>query len=163
MTRETLWIIDGFNLIRRDPELARLERDGSTGSARAFLEGQLGLFRAREGRGCSVLLVYDGSGASQGGGGARKGLRIAYSGREEADVLILAEARRAEGVTDVCVVTSDVQDIAGRVRGLRVRCWSVEQFRSRLWGNASLPSDAEKPKAPRGEEVDFWLREFGED
>ncbi|MGE3166073.1 MAG: NYN domain-containing protein [Planctomycetota bacterium] len=161
MTREALWIIDGFNLIRRDPQLSRLEREAGTDSARAFLESQLGLFRAREGRGTAVLLVYDGVGVEPGGGGSRKGLRIAYSGKNDADGVILAEARRAEGIVDVCVVTSDTQDIAGRVRGLRVRCWSVEQFRGRLWGSASLPADAEKPKPPRGEEVDFWLREFG--
>lgn len=163
--RDVLWIVDGYNLIRRDPRLSRLERRTGTDAARAFLEGQLGLFRARKGRGHSVVVAYDGVEPSEGRSG-RKGLRVLHASDGDADALILREARRAENLAEVNVVTNDVKDIVRRLRGLRINCVSVEEFGIDLWKGArkeESEDEAEKPKAPKGDEVDFWLREFGEE
>lgn len=160
-----LWIIDAYNVIRRDPTLRALEQGRGTAEARAILESQLGLFRARQGRGHSVVLAYDGHLPPGTATRSSKGLRICYaSPGGNADQVVVAEARRAAGRTPVRVVSSDRQDITIRLRGLEVRCYSVEEFRPLLWPDEPGElADDEKPDAPTGDEVDYWMRQFGEE
>lgn len=167
--RSTLWIIDGNNLIRRAASLAAIFEDRGMAEARAVLESELGLFRARQGRGHSIVVAYDGHPPDQPKRPVGKGLRVVYppSGGD-ADRVVLDEARRAEGRLDVTVVTSDRADIAGRLRGLRVSIESSESFAGRLFvrasgsGSASTPGE-EKPSAPSGSQLDHWMKEFGVD
>ncbi len=163
--QEVLWIIDGNNLICGDPQLSTLRREGGWAAACAFLESQLGLFHARMGRGHSVALVYDGAPPPGQRSHEHKGFRVLRcASGEEADAVVLREARREEGKRAVRVVTSDRHDIANRLRGLRVEWYSVKEFRSLLWpqgeGGASRGA-SEKPQRPRGKEVDYWMDVFG--
>ncbi|MEM7164355.1 MAG: NYN domain-containing protein [Planctomycetota bacterium] len=157
------WIIDGYNLIRREPRLSSVERRQGSAAARAFLDGELSRFRARKGRGHSVLVVYDG-GAASARTQVASGFQAIYSGKNHtADLVILDEARKLEGRMAVRVVTSDVQDIGGRLRGLQVSVYSTHRFAQELWPAGSPDFEEEKPKPPKGRDVDFWLREFGEE
>ena len=159
------WLVDAYNVIRRDPRLRAVEEERGTEAARLLLESQLRLLRAREGRGVTVAVAYDGTPPHGEGTSTVKGLRILYSGPgRSADDVILAEARRAEGRMQVKVVTSDLHDIARRLRGLRVEHVSVEEFTAELWkgSDRDRAAGAEKPEEVSGHDVDFWLREFGD-
>ncbi len=160
-----IWIIDGNNLIHRDPRLRSiLEQSGFEG-ARRFLEAELGRRRGGSDR---FHVVYDG-----GPGGRRSGVSIAVArAGKTADDEILRLAREARGGEQIRVVTSDRHTIGGRLAGFAVEWVSVEEFRRVLWrptgpGSELASSDdeaaAEKPDAPRGREVDRWLEEFGEE
>lgn len=166
--KQALWIIDGNNLIRRTATLATMERQHGLAAACAFLEAELNRFRARQGRGHSVVVVYDGV-TPEAERVAGKGLRILHPRREgNADRLVLDEARRAEGRMEVHVVSSDRRDITSRLRGLRIRIHETAEFAARLWprgepGSGATAEDPDKPPAPKGGEVNKWLREFGFD
>lgn len=156
------WVIDGYNLIRRNSRLSAIERRQGSAAARAFLEGELSRFRARKGRGHSVLVVYDG-GSVSARNRVTTGLQVLYSGKKEnADQRLLDEVRRMEGRMTVNVVTSDLQDIGGRLRGLQVQLYHTDQFSRELWPAGAPDFEDEKPKAPKGREIDFWMQEFGE-
>ncbi|MFQ5653952.1 MAG: NYN domain-containing protein [Planctomycetota bacterium] len=166
--QQILWIVDGNNLIHRDRELARALEGGSLEAAKRLLEGEIARFRARRGRGHSVLLVYDGAPPQGAPKACPKGLRILHPSRGgDADQVIVREARRHEGRPDlgVRVVTSDRGDIALRLRGLQVAWYSIERFSPLLWeGREEGEPDGApggKPAPPRGSEVDFWLERFG--
>lgn len=167
MQRPTLWIIDGNNVMRRDPSLAAIVEGTGIEAAERELLARLTRFRGRKGRGHSVVVAFDGV-----AGEPRrnvKGLRVIHPRRGvDADRLVLEEARRAEGRMDVHVVSSDRKDIAQRLRGLRVSVHSVEEFRSMLSprrgsGRDAGAEEAEKPAPPKGADLDHWLREFGEE
>ena len=164
--RSTLWIIDGNNLIRRAEPFASVFEERGFDAARPLLESALGRFRAKLGRGHSIVVAYDGRPVDRPTRPVGKGLRIVYPGSGgDADRVVLEEARRAEGRQEVYVVTSDRQDIAARVRGLRVNVLSAEDFAARLSalpGAGDAPgSSEEKPAAPSGSQLDHWLKEFG--
>ena len=159
----TLWIIDGYNLIRRDPRLSETERDYGAATARSRLESELSRFRARKGRGHAVVVIYDG--VDDRARSTRKGLRIVFPPRgRNADDEILREARRMEGRGDVRIVTSDVRDIRSRLRGLRISPYSSEEFAELLWEGIDDAAHAdEKPEDVTGAEVDYWLGEFSDE
>ena len=165
MRREVLWIIDGNNVIRRLPHLAELAESQGMEAACRFLESALSAFRARQGRGHSVVVAYDrvdGVSVQRG-----KGLRILTASRGgDADRIVLDEARRAEGRMEVNVVSSDRKDITNRLRGLRVKVHSAESFAPQILpkgGSAPTEVQEDKPKSPSAKEVDMWLEEFGFD
>ncbi|MCI0652143.1 MAG: NYN domain-containing protein [Planctomycetes bacterium] len=161
----SVWIIDGYNVIRRDGRLRAEEAARGTPSARRMLEVALGAFRRAAGRGAAIVLVYDGAPDRDRSGGGAAGLRILYPPRgQKADDVILAEARRADGSKRVHIVTSDIRDIGSRLRGLRVEHISAEEFSRRLEEAAAPGAEdgaAEKPGAQSNSEVDLWLRRFG--
>ena len=62
--QSSLWVIDGNNVIRRDPRLATIFEEQGFGAASAFLESELGLFRAREGFSGLAGVLWDSLGLS---------------------------------------------------------------------------------------------------
>ncbi|MCA8962496.1 MAG: NYN domain-containing protein [Planctomycetes bacterium] len=169
---KAIWIVDGNNLIRRDPEYSRMLHRGSWEAASRALEGDLARFRRAQGRGHSVVVVYDGVEGPDSRDRSTKGLRILRAGdRTDADRLVLSEVQRHEGRTEVHVVTSDRQDIGSRLRGLRVIWHTVEEFvgelrrgrtrRQRATERLAPEEPEEKPSAPSGHEIDHWLEIFG--
>ncbi|MGA1780172.1 MAG: NYN domain-containing protein [Planctomycetota bacterium] len=159
------WIIDGNNLIHRDPRLrAILQRSGFE-AARRFLEAELG--RRRGGR-PHFHVIYDEGGGSRS---AQVTVHIARRGTT-ADEEILRVARERGGRERLRVVTSDRKDIGSRLAGLSAEWVSAEEFRRILWGDprrsggqreTAPDGGSEKPGPPRGREVDHWLQEFEAD
>ena len=112
-------VIDGYNLIRRTPELRALDRSD-------LEEGRNGLVRElsayRAGKGHRITVVFDGTGSVHPGGGREKiaGITVLYSPRgrtadsvirklcreDQADVVVsgdreIADSARKSGVTAV--------------------------------------------------------------
>jgi predicted RNA-binding protein with PIN domain len=163
----SVWIVDGNNCIGRDPQLKKVAAARGMEAAVRLLWSQLGDFRRRQGRGHAVLLVLDGVAALGVAAAAEaRGLRILRPRPgQDADTVVLDEARRHEGRGRVTVVTSDHKDIGARLRGLRVSWLTIEEFSRRLWPDAVDAvgaSDSEKPKASRrAADVEEWLQRFG--
>lgn len=157
----TTWIIDGNNLIHRDPRLREILQQSGFEGARKFLEAELA---RRRGGGQRFHVVYDGGSSRRSGAVS---VAVARAGRS-ADEEILRIARGQGGGGTVRIVTSDRADIGSRLPGLAVEWVSVEEFRRVLWAptgpGAPTAEDAagEKPAAPRGREVERWLEAFGE-
>jgi predicted RNA-binding protein with PIN domain len=156
-----LWIVDGNNLIHRDPRLRGILEQSGFAAARRTLEAELA---RRRGGGDRFHLVYDGG---QAGGRSGVSVAVAAPGRT-ADDEIVRLAREAARTDRVRVVTSDRHTIGVRLSGLAVDWVSAEEFRRVLWrptGPGAPPESApedEKPAPPRGGEVDRWLEAFGE-
>ncbi|MFN0059151.1 MAG: NYN domain-containing protein [Planctomycetota bacterium] len=165
--QQSLWIIDGNNCIGRDATLAEVARTSGRDAAARILRSQLGIFRNKAGRGHAVALVFDGVvGPTDEDVQEQRGLRVLRPRPgQNADAIVLEEARRHEGRMRVVVVTSDRSDIGSRLRGLRVEWLSVEEFSAQLWPRTTregaAPEATEKPRAPRdAAEVADWMRRF---
>ena len=142
-----VWLIDGYNVIRRDPELSALDR-------RSLEDGRSGLLRlmAHAVRASSdeFVVVFDGVRASGAPPSGRR-VQVLFSRPPEKadDVLVRLARQRGPGAT---VVTSDrtVQDAVRRGRGAVV---SADSFLSRLTAPASAddePDDEPRPAPKRG-------------
>jgi predicted RNA-binding protein with PIN domain len=135
-----LWLIDGYNVIRRDSDLSTLE-------TRSLEEGRAALLRlvARAAAGSSddFVVVFDGVRAPAAPPPARR-VRVVFSRPPDKadDVLVRLARQRGPGAT---VVTSDrtVQDAARRGRAAAV---SVERFLARL--TESPPAESEPEDEP---------------
>ena len=146
-----LWLIDGYNVIRRDPELAGLDRQSLEEGRRGLL--QLVARLAREGRD-DFAVVFDG--ARVAGVPSLAGrVRVIFSRPPERadDVLIRIARQRGAGVT---VVTSDreIQNAARRVRAAVV---PADVFLDRatsppddVGGDRDAADDAARPRPKRG-------------
>ena len=94
-------VIDGYNLIRRIPELRALDRDDLE-AGRDGLANELSTYRA--GKGHRIIVVFDGAESIHLGGGSEKvaGITIRYSARgQSADQVIQKMCR--ESLTDMIV------------------------------------------------------------
>jgi predicted RNA-binding protein with PIN domain len=93
------WLIDGYNVIRRSPELRARERESLEAGRRALCEL---LSRAARSGHAEFTVVFDGAGG--GGTGRQAGVRVIFtSARENADRM-LARLAASEGGA---VVSSD--------------------------------------------------------
>ena len=106
-------VIDGYNLIRRIPELRALDRDDLE-SGRVGLASELSTYRA--GKGHQIMVVFDGADSVHLGGGSEKvaGITLRYSARgQTADQVIQKMCR--EGAADL-IVSGDreITDVAKR-------------------------------------------------
>ena len=157
------YILDGYNVLRH---VLRETAVGDLAAQRFALEQRLRRFRAASGPGTRVFIVYDGERGIPAPARLEKGFEVLFSKPpRQADDLVLELARRLEGEPEVCVVTSDLIDIARRLRGLRLEHLTSQAFAARLErklgpGRAPEPT-AEKPAAPTAGEVDEWVRLFG--
>jgi uncharacterized protein len=149
-----MWIVvDGYNLIRRLPELREREREGLQGARDALLQR---LARYRRSRGHHrITVVFDGQGGMGGGSGRAGGIDVRFSRPgETADRLIARLAQ--EGRAGVLVISSDREviraaDAAGAAGA------SCEDFAARLeaveWaalkGGEEDEAD-ERPQAKKG-------------
>ena len=137
------WLVDGYNVIRRAPELASRERESLQAGREALCRL---LSTAARLSGDQFTVVFDGDrgGGSLPGG---PGVRVIFSSAGETADYVLA--RRA--TAGVAVVSNDreVRQAAARARAIAV---SADDFLARLSrpGRPRAPDeDDEEPTAPR--------------
>ncbi len=167
----TLVLVDGYNLIRRIPELRAVERRSGLEAGRRELDNRLSGYT--QGRtGVRVTVVYDGAlnpeaPSAYGGGG------FTALFREDADrglvELALHAAARGEQVR---AVSSDRAGVVSQLAGNnRIETLSAEVFwrelgpkSSRRGAKTSSRGDSgtrEKPGHVSKAEVNYWLEAFG--
>lgn len=126
-----MWIVvDGYNLIRRLPELRDRESQGLE-AGRAALVAMLAAYRRARGH-HRITVVFDGQGGGGGPGGAGRvgGIDVRFSTPgETADRLIARLAR--EGRAGVLVVSSD-REVARAAAAAGAAAGSCEEFAARL-------------------------------
>ena len=138
------WLVDGYNVIRRAPELAARERESLQAGREALCRM---LSTAARLSGDRFTAVFDGD---RGGGSLPGGLGVHVvfsSGGESADHVL---ARRA--AVGVTVVSNDrgVRQAASRAGAITV---TADDFLTRLRraGRPRVPDkDEEEPTGPRG-------------
>ena len=141
-------IIDGYNLIRRSPELRRHERHSLEEGRRALIRALTIYRRLRPHR---ITLVFDGNvgGAPQMGRDREGDILILYSPRGvTADEVIRDLAERRDGET--VVVTSD-RAVASFVERRGATVVSADQFAEILLapgrgGREGRPGESETPE-----------------
>src|SRR5262245_8573541 len=135
------WLVDGYNAIRRWPELAAAERHGLEAGRDALCAL---LSRAARASGDEFTVVFDGEQAGGVGNGG-PGVRVIFSSaRESADRVI---ARMASG--GVAVVSNDREVMRAAARAGAVVI-TVDEFLSRierLVRQAARPADEADPDA----------------
>ncbi|NOY87577.1 MAG: NYN domain-containing protein [Deltaproteobacteria bacterium] len=121
-------LIDGYNIIRRIPELSALDR-ADMEEGRDYLIGELS--RYRSGKGHGIVVVFDGAGSYHlGDRGSRvKGITVIYSRQgRSADDVIAALCR--EGKADL-LVTAD-RELCQRAERAGVPSATPELFWKKL-------------------------------
>jgi len=117
------WLVDGYNVIRRSPELAAHEREGLEAGRRALCDL---LAQAARMTGDEFTVVFDGAG---GGGTARAAgvVRVVFSSARESADRVLARMARQGGA----VVSNDreVRQAAARAGAIAV---SADDFLARV-------------------------------
>jgi predicted RNA-binding protein with PIN domain len=137
------FLIDGDNLLGTWPGRRRSDAE------RRALVRELDRFAARERR--RVVVVFDGVPPP----GLVPGPDVHFAGGgRTADDVILARVRREPDPRGWTVVTSD-RSLGDRCRHARARVERSDRFRTRLRARKS----DEKPE--REDDVDYWLRQFG--
>ena len=160
------YIIDGYNLLwKSTPDLMRTPK---LEEARCGIEKSLQEFLSLGGA-SEVLLVYDGQGRGTRPGPGRTGLKVCFSQTgKTADDTILDLAQSYSGKGEVWIVSSDLKDINRRLGGARVRPMTSEKFLAALGeklqssrgGDRQAELPDEKPSAPKGKDIDRWLKDF---
>ena len=157
-------LVDGYNLIHKDPALKELVRH-SLEQAREALLDRLAAYRTGD---MIIVVVFDGQAGRAGAGSRRRsGVEARFSrAPRSADQAILeiiaAEPRRSS----LLVVTSDAKDIGRAARAEGARWISSEAFLRRLpSGHGSQArrqrgGEAEKPGVVAPSEIEYWLRRF---
>jgi len=139
------FLVDGDNLLGTWPTRRRSDAE------RRRLAFQLDRFAARLRR--RVLVIFDGSEPP----GSHLGPNVRFAGPgSTADELMLAFLREQPDRRGWTVVTSD-RSLGDQCRYLQARVERSDLFRRRL------VADSPDEKPTREEDVDYWLREFGED
>jgi predicted RNA-binding protein with PIN domain len=117
------WLVDGYNVIRRSPELASSEHRGLEAGRAALCELLAAAMRAT---GDEFTVVFDGA---RGGGTARGagGVRVVFSSARESADRVLARMARQGGA----VVSNDreVREAAVRAGAISV---SADDFLTRI-------------------------------
>jgi predicted RNA-binding protein with PIN domain len=135
------WLVDGYNAIRRWPELAAAERHGLEAGRDALCAL---LSRAARASGDEFTVVFDGAQAGGVGHGG-PGVRVVFSSaRESADRVI---ARMASGGGAVVSSDREVMRAAARAGAVVI---TVDEFLARierLVRQASRPTDDTDPDA----------------
>jgi predicted RNA-binding protein with PIN domain len=164
-----MFLVDGYNVIRRTPALTAAEEQGSLAAGRRALVASVlasGILRSH-----AVTIVFDGGpGTSPSEPSPHPALRIRYSTPpEDADAAILSLLEGARDKTEVeavTVVTAD-RELSFRAAGLGARvvapdAWSGLTRSSRRAKSASraLHEASEKPRVTP-QDVSYWLEVFG--
>lgn len=136
-------IVDGFNVIRRDTELSRIERNNFYGGQEALLRK---LAQYRRGTQHRVTVVYDGANGENPyrQKSQKEGVQVIYSARgETADDAILDLVENSGGQrSGVLVVTAD-RDLASACRNHRVIVVPPESLLQRSQIRDTRPGGAE--------------------
>jgi uncharacterized protein len=136
-------LVDGFNLIRRDPELSGIEQRNFYGAQNLLVER---LAQYRRGTSHRVTVVFDGHHGPNAfrSRGLKNGIEIVYSSQgETADEVIKELAAR--GPRDSTLVATADRDLAHSCRTLGVVVVEPEQV---------LRAARPRPLPPHGH--DFW-------
>lgn len=161
-----IFVVDGYNAIRRVETLRRMEAENGLEAGRRALVATLlasGVLRSHR-----ATVVFDGDrDAPPSTPSPHPRLSIRYSvPPENADAAILAGLKRHRSAKDVTVVTAD-GDLAFEARRLGASVVSPEAWsalrprRSRTPARARDRDSAEKPTASPAD-VSYWLDVFGE-
>jgi len=162
------YLIDGYNVIYADDELAKLMKDGLLERAREELMRLLVQFKAATGQ--KVSVVFDGSSPYGGlSSDARMGIRMIFSRKpEKADDIIMEEIVRESNPAQLMVVSSD-REIQKQAMEFRAQTLDADSFLN-LMERILRPQTEQKPLEP-GEkygkpisqrEIDQWLEIFGD-
>lgn len=138
------WLIDGYNVIRRDPDLRSREAESLEAGRRALLALVAGIAR---GSADDFTVVFDG--ARVGGPAPASGrVEVVFSRPPERadDVLIRLAGRWGDGAA---VVTSD-RMIADRARRARCAVLGAEEF----LGAVAAPAEASEGRDDDAEDAD---------
>lgn len=151
-----MWlVVDGYNLIRRLPELRERE-SASLEAGRAALVDLLAAYRRARGH-HRITVVFDGQGGPPGAGGAGRtaGIDVRFSRPGETADRVIARLAR-EGRGGVLVVSSD-REVARLAAAAGAAAASCEEFAARLEAAAMADlkggeeEDAdERPAAKKG-------------
>ncbi|MCI0371578.1 MAG: NYN domain-containing protein [candidate division NC10 bacterium] len=120
-------LVDGYNVIRRLPELQAVERAEGLAAGREALCSRLRAYR--RGRGHAVTVVFDGAGGAGESSGAG-GLTVRFSRAGETADAVIARLLEAGG-SGVVVVSSDTAVAAG-ARRAGAAAVTAEEFGARL-------------------------------
>ncbi|MBI2080514.1 MAG: NYN domain-containing protein [candidate division NC10 bacterium] len=137
-------LMDGYNVIRRLPELAAVERAEGLAAGREALCAHLRAYRRA--RGHPVTVVFDGARGGEQSRGAG-GLTIYFSRvGETADAVI---ARLLQGSGGGVVVVSSDAEVAALAQRAGAAAVSAEEFGTRLTAAAlaALKGEEEQPPA----------------
>ena len=157
-------LIDGYNLLHKDPALQDLARH-SLEQAREALLDRLAAYRSGDVR---IVVVFDGQAGRAGAGSRRRpGVETRFSRPpRSADQTILEIITTEPRRSSLLVVTSDVKDIGRAARAEGARWISSEAFLRRLPSvrggkerRARVPG-GEKPGVVAASEVEYWLKKF---
>ncbi|HUU27515.1 MAG TPA: NYN domain-containing protein [archaeon] len=171
-------VIDGYNLIRRVPELYEIETAQGLESCRRELERVLAAYIAGR-KGLRAVVVYDSASPVNISpeGSSYPGLTVRFV--EDADRLVVELSRRFAGQGDhVRVVSSDRAGVGGPLSGVRrTEVISAEDFwrnflAGRIGGKSAKgdskrlgvereSANNEKPPRQSPEEKAYWLEAFG--
>ncbi|HEU5395448.1 MAG TPA: NYN domain-containing protein [Candidatus Methylomirabilis sp.] len=142
-------LVDGYNVIRRLPELRMVERAEGLAAGRDALCTRLRAYRRA--RGHPVTVVFDGAGGAAASSGVG-GLTVCFSRQgETADALIARLLER--GGSGMVVVSSDAA-VAAAARRAGAAAVTAEEFGARLEATAAgglkgLEEEA-APAPPKG-------------
>jgi len=137
------WLLDGYNVIRRSPELASRERESLQAGREALCRL---LAEAARASGDRFTVVFDG--AQRGGtGSSGAGVQIVFSSARETADRVLARMARSHGGA---VVSNDreVLQAASRAGAIAV---STDQFLARLFAHRAR-GEAEREIREKDEE-----------
>ena len=145
------WLIDGYNVIRRSPELSSREMVSLEAGRQALCELLSATARAS---GDAFTVVFDGAGAG-GTGSGRIGVNVVFSSaHENADRVLIRLARQGGAVV------SNDREVRQRVARAGAVVVTTDEFLARLCGQKRAPDvpDANPPdanlkdeeEAPRG-------------
>jgi predicted RNA-binding protein with PIN domain len=141
------WLVDGYNVIRREPDLAERERESLEAGRKALCRLVSSVARVSRDR---FTIVFDGD---RGGGSsaAGPGVRVIFSSaRETADQVL---ARLAQEGTAVVSNDREVRQAATRSRAVAI---TTDEFLSRLrkggpdQGSGKDDHEAVRPRSKKG-------------
>ncbi len=153
--------IDGYNLIGRGRILGlSLEMEDKE---KRFLD-LLARYRDRQDVREPMLVMFDGQHAFLSRGRSRfshRGIAVEYAIGLTADDALIRKIRASDHPREITVVSSD-RNVMREAALFGARVLSCEDFIAKVSGRLT-ETEAEKPQAPSGGEVEEWLRIFSTD
>jgi predicted RNA-binding protein with PIN domain len=138
------WLIDGYNVIRRSPELSSRERESLEAGRRALCDLLSATARAS---GDAFTVVFDGAGAGGAGSGG-PGVNVLFSSaRENADRVLMRLAREGGAVV------SNDREVRQSVARAGAVVVTTDEFLARLGAQGRAPA-ADLPDANLKDEED---------
>ncbi len=155
-----LLIIDGYNVIFADPQLAGL-MDNYPEIAREKLIQRLYNYSFH--RGAKITVVFDGKPGVIHENKSPPGVKVVFSKDISADEHIIKMVESAQNPAEYTVVSSDFKDIGKQVQLIGSAFQTSDEFLAQLEQlRSEHQGNSEKPEEISAEEVDYWLKRFEE-